>query len=78
MGVNSSTVQGALFWSVVSLSGLGLVTANNLALCRVTLIPRQAVGLLTGIQNVSTGFAGIVGRFSPAGCWKHPAAIKPR
>ena len=61
VGVQSSSVQGALFWAVVSLSGLGLTTANSLALCRMTLIPRQAVGLVTGVQNVSTSLAGIVG-----------------
>jgi len=61
IGVQSSSVQGALFWAIVSLSGLGLTTANSLALCRMTLIPKQAVGLVTGIQNVSTSLAGIVG-----------------
>ena len=61
IGVRSSSVQEALFWAVVSLSGLGLTTANNLALCRMTLIPPQAVGLVTGVQNVSTSLAGIVG-----------------
>jgi MFS transporter, ACS family, D-galactonate transporter len=61
IGVQSSSVQGALFWAIVSLSGLGLTTANSLALCRMTLIPREAVGLVTGIQNVSTSLAGIVG-----------------
>lgn len=61
IGVKSATVDGALLWAVVSLSGLGLCTANNLALCRMTLIPRQAAGLATGVQNVSTSLAGIVG-----------------
>jgi MFS family permease len=61
IGARSDSVQGALFWAVVSLSGLGLTTANSLALCRMTLIPKQAVGLVTGIQNVSTSLAGIVG-----------------
>ena len=61
IGVRSSSLEGALFWAVVSLSGLGLATANSLALCRMTLIPRQAVGLVTGVQNVSTSLAGIVG-----------------
>ena len=61
IGVTSTSVEGALFWAVVSLSGLGLTTANSLALCRMTLIPPQAVGLVTGVQNVSTSFAGIVG-----------------
>jgi MFS family permease len=61
IGVKSDSVEGALFWAVVSLSGLGLTTANNLALCRMTLIPKQAAGLATGVQNVSTSLAGIVG-----------------
>ena len=61
LGVRSATVEGALFWAVVSLSGLGLTTANNLALCRMTLMPPQAVGVATGVQNVSTSLAGIVG-----------------
>jgi len=61
IGVWSPSVEGALFWAVVSLSGLGLTTANNVALCRMTLIPAPAVGLATGVQNVSTSLAGIVG-----------------
>jgi sugar phosphate permease len=48
----------ALFWNVLSLSLLGLATANNLALSRLTLIPRQAVGAVTGVQQVSTSLAG--------------------
>ncbi|GLU31976.1 MFS transporter [Trinickia caryophylli] len=48
----------ALFWNVLSLSLLGLVTANNLALCKLTLIPKQAVGLNTGLQQVATSLAG--------------------
>ena len=61
IGVRSSSVQGALFWAIVSLSGIGLATANHLALCRMTLIPAAAVGLVSGVQNVSTSLAGIVG-----------------
>ena len=61
IGVRSPTVGGALFWAVVSLSGIGLATANHLALCRMTLIPAPAVGLVTGVQNTSTSIAGIVG-----------------
>ena len=61
IGVHAATVDGALFWAVVSLSGLGLTTANNVALCRMTLIPAPAAGLATGVQNVSTSLAGIVG-----------------
>ena len=61
IGVRSASGEGAAFWAVVSLSGLGMTTANNLALCRMTLIPPQAVGVATGVQNVSTSLAGIVG-----------------
>lgn len=59
-GGRTTSVHAALFWAVVSLSGLGLATANHLALCRLTLIPAGAVGLVTGLQNVSTSIAGIV------------------
>jgi MFS family permease len=59
LGVFTSSVNMALFWAIVSLSGLGLATANHLALCRLTLIPRPAVGMVTGVQMVSTSLAGI-------------------
>lgn len=59
-GATAGTVEMALFWNVVSLSGLGLASANHLALCRLTLIPAPAVGLVTGVQNTSTSVAGIV------------------
>ncbi len=58
MGVFASSLGWALFWNVLSLSLLGLATANNLALCRLTLIPRQAIGLVTGVQQVATSLAG--------------------
>ena len=58
LGVHADTVQVALFWNIVSLSLLGLVTANNLALVKLTLIPKPAVGLNTGLQQVATSLAG--------------------
>ena len=58
MGVFTASLGWALFWNVFSLSFLGLATANNLALCRLTLIPRQAIGLVTGVQQVATSLAG--------------------
>ena len=58
LGAYTRSAQMALFWNVVSLSLLGLVTANNLALVKLTLIPKQAVGLNTGLQQVATSFAG--------------------
>jgi len=59
LGAKTDSVNVALFWCVVSLSGLGLATANHLALCRLTLIPKPAVGIVTGVQMVSTALAGI-------------------
>jgi MFS family permease len=59
-GANASSLNMALFWSLISLSGIGLATANHLALCRMTLIPPGAAGMVAGIQNVSTSLAGIV------------------
>ncbi|MBN3752072.1 MFS transporter [Paraburkholderia sp. Tr-20389] len=58
IGAFTRSPQMALFWNVVSLSLLGLVTANNLALVKLTLIPKQAVGLNTGLQQVATSLAG--------------------
>ncbi|CAG4917495.1 MFS transporter [Paraburkholderia saeva] len=57
-GAYTPSHEMALFWNVLSLSLLGLVTANNLALCKLTLIPKQAVGLNTGLQQVATSLAG--------------------
>ena len=58
LGAYTHSPQMALFWNVVSLSLLGLATANNLALVKLTLIPKQAVGLNTGLQQVATSLAG--------------------
>lgn len=58
LGAYARSPQMALFWNVVSLSLLGLATANNLALVKLTLIPKQAVGLNTGLQQVATSLAG--------------------
>lgn len=60
LGARAETVETALFWNVVSLSGLGLTTANNLALCSLTLIPAPIIGQVKGFQNVATALAGIV------------------
>lgn len=58
LGAHAPSLGMALFWNVLSLTLLGLVTANNLALCKLTLIPKQAVGLNTGLQQVATSLAG--------------------
>jgi sugar phosphate permease len=58
LGAYASSLEMALFWNVFSLSCLGLTTANNLALCRLTLIPAPAIGLVTGVQQVATSLSG--------------------
>lgn len=58
LGAFAQTLEAALFWNVLSLTLLGLATANNLALCKLTLIPKQAIGLATGVQQVATSLAG--------------------
>lgn len=58
LGARADTLQAALFWNVASLSLLGFATANILALCRLTLIPKPAIGLVTGVQQVATSLAG--------------------
>ncbi|WP_310633981.1 MFS transporter [Paraburkholderia sp.] len=58
LGVFAHSLGVALFWNVLSLSLLGLTTANNLVLSRLTLIPKQTVGLVTGVQQVATSLAG--------------------
>jgi hypothetical protein len=58
LGAQAESLNVALFWNVCSLSFLGLETANNLALCRLTLIPKPAVGLVTGVQQVASSLAG--------------------
>jgi len=58
LGAYAPTLEMALFWNVLSLSLLGLATANNTTLCKLTLIPKQAIGLNTGLQQVATSLAG--------------------
>ena len=58
LGATARSLDMALFWNVFSLSCLGLASANNLALCRLTLIPAPAVGMVTGVQQVATSLAG--------------------
>lgn len=58
LGSQAQTLEVALFWNVLSLTLLGLATANNLALCKLTLIPKQAIGLATGVQQLATSLAG--------------------
>lgn len=58
-GAMSDSTSVALFFAVVSLSGLGLATANYWALTQ-TLIPGGAIGRIVGIQNCAANIPGIV------------------
>lgn len=59
IGGNSTSLHTALLFSVLSLSGLGLATANYWALTQ-TLIPGSSIGRIVGIQNCAASLAGIV------------------
>jgi MFS family permease len=59
IGARSTSVAAALFFAVVSLSGLGLATANYWAITQ-TLIPGAAIGRISGVQNCACSLAGIV------------------
>jgi len=59
IGGTSLSLQTALLFSVLSLSGLGLATANYWALTQ-TLIPGSSIGRIVGIQNCAASLAGIV------------------
>jgi MFS transporter, ACS family, D-galactonate transporter len=59
LGARATTEGAALFYAVVSLSGLGLATANYWALTQ-TLVPASTIGRVSGIQNAACSFAGIV------------------
>jgi len=57
-GAYAESQTAALFWNVASLSLAGLGTANNLTLSKMTLTPKQAVGLNTGLLTIATSLAG--------------------
>jgi MFS family permease len=59
IGAGSASLDVALFFAVVSLSGLGLATANYWALTQ-TLISSSSIGRVVGIQNFAASLAGIV------------------
>jgi len=56
-GAMSGSNELALAMSIISLSGLGLTTANYWALTQ-TLLPRAAVGTIAGAQNAASNLAG--------------------
>lgn len=58
-GAFAQSNQMALAMSIVSLSGLGLATANYWALTQ-TLMPGAAIGRIAGAQNFASNLSGIV------------------
>jgi len=56
-GAMSDSNDFALIMAIVSLSGLGLATANYWALTQ-TLLPGAAVGSIAGAQNTASNLAG--------------------
>jgi ACS family D-galactonate transporter-like MFS transporter len=57
-GALSSSQTVALFFTVFSLAGLGLATANYWALTQ-TLIPGRAMGRIAGMQNCASNLGGV-------------------
>lgn len=59
IGAYSQSHAVALLFAVVSLSGLGLATANYWALTQ-TLLPGSSIGRVTGLQNFASNLSGII------------------
>jgi len=59
VGAHASSLSVAVVFSIVSLSGLGLATANYWAITQ-TLFPAAVIGRMSGVQNCSASIAGIV------------------
>ena len=58
-GAYAPSMEQALFFSILSLSGLGLMTANYWALTQ-ELLKNAAVGRLVGVQNAAANLPGVV------------------
>ena len=58
IGAYAQSQNVAIFFAVLSISGLGLMTANYWALTQ-TLIPGGAVGRIVGVQNMAAQAPGI-------------------
>ena len=58
-GVMSGSRDIALTFAIVSLTGLGLATANYWALTQ-SLMPGAAIGRIAGVQNFASNLSGIV------------------
>jgi len=59
IGARASSLTMAVTFAIISLSGLGLATANYWAITQ-TLFPAAAIGRMAGVQNCAASVAGIV------------------
>ena len=59
IGALSPSTDVAVAFAILSLTGLGLATANYWALTQ-TLVPGAAIGRIAGAQNMASNMAGIV------------------
>jgi MFS transporter, ACS family, D-galactonate transporter len=59
IGVMSGSPDLAVAFSIISLTGLGLATANYWALTQ-SLMPGAAIGRIAGVQNFASNLSGIV------------------
>lgn len=59
VGARASSLTIAVTFAIVSLSGLGLATANYWAITQ-TLFPAATIGRMAGVQNCAASVAGIV------------------
>ena len=59
IGARASSLTMAVTFAIISLSGLGLATANYWAITQ-TLFPAAAIGRIAGVQNCAASVAGIV------------------
>ena len=57
-GAAAVSPQFALFFSIFSLAGLGVATANYWALTQ-TVVPGAAIGRIGGLQNMASNLAGV-------------------
>ncbi len=59
IGARASSLTMAVTFAIISLSGLGLATANYWAITQ-TLFPAATIGRMAGVQNCAASLAGIV------------------
>lgn len=57
-GAVAGSMQLALFFSIFSLAGLGIATANYWALTQ-TVVPGGSIGRIGGLQNMASNLAGV-------------------